>query len=179
MNLPSARTYGGWLAIVRVLTGCIWLLHALPKFLKADMFLPPNGTFATYLQNGIGKTVGPYHDFLVNVVQPNALTFADMVRFGELLVGITLVLGLFTRFGALVGVALTADYIAARGGLSTANSWGSLDACLMLLSAISLVLPTGSVAGIDGLRRPRAPRQQRVVAEVVPERPLDGPRAPQ
>jgi hypothetical protein len=48
----------------------------------------------------------------------------------------------------------------------------------MLLSAISLVLPTGRVFGIDRffIRKPsiKAP----VVAEFVPERPLDGPRAP-
>jgi uncharacterized membrane protein YphA (DoxX/SURF4 family) len=179
VNLPSPRTYGGWLALVRILTGAIWLLHAVPKFLKSAMFLPPNGFFASYLQDGITKTTGPYHDFLVNVVTPNAATFAELVRFGELLVGISLVLGLFSRVGAFFGVVLPLDYLAARGALGTFNAWGSTDACIALLSAMSLVLPTGRIVGLDGLRARRAHRPPTVVAEVVPERPLDRPAAPQ
>ncbi len=178
MNLPASRTYGGWLAIVRILTGLIWLVHAVPKFLKSGMFLPPSGFFASYLQDGIAKTSGPYHDFLANVVAPNAPIFAELVRVGELLVGISLVLGLFSRLGGLFGILLPLDYMAARGALGTINGWGTTDACIALLSAISLVLPTGRVAGFDGLRAPRARRAPAVVAEVVPERPLDGPQAP-
>ena len=176
--LPSSRTYAGVLALVRIATGAIWLIHAVPKFMHPERFMPPGGVFAIYLQNGIAKTAGPYHDFLANVVSPNAAGFADLVRFGELCVGISLVLGLLTRFGSLVGVVLTIDYIAARGGLGSLSAWSSLDGALALLSAISVVLPTGRVAGIDGFFGRRAPRRPKVIAEVVPERPLDGPAAP-
>lgn len=178
MNLPSSRTYGGWLALVRMLTGAIWLIHAVPKFLSGAAFLPPGGFFATYLQQGIATTVGPFHDFLADVVAPNAGVFAELVRFGELLVGVSLVLGLFSRLGAFFGIVLPLCYMGARGALGTVNGWGSLEAALALLCAISLVLPTGRIAGIDGLRRARARRKPTVVAEVVPERPLDRPTAP-
>lgn len=179
MILPSPRTYAGWLALVRILTGAIWLIHAVPKFLKPGLFLPPGGAFAQYLQAGITKTTGPYHDFLVTVVVPNAAVFADLVRFGELLVGISLVLGLFSRLGGFFGIVLTLDYMAGRGAMGTISGWSSLDACLALLSAINLVLPTGRVAGFDGLRTPRTLRRPpTVTAEVVPERPLDRPTAP-
>jgi thiosulfate dehydrogenase (quinone) large subunit len=177
MSLPSSRAYAGWLALVRVLTGAIWLIHGLPKFLHPDTFLPPSGIFATYLQNGITKTSGPYHDFLVNTVQPNAALFAELVRFGEVCVGLALVLGLFSRVGAFFGVVLTLNYLAARGALGTASGWSSTDGALMLLSAIALVLPTGRVLGFGTLRLRRASRRERVVAEVVPERPLEGPTA--
>jgi thiosulfate dehydrogenase [quinone] large subunit len=178
MNLPSSRNYAGWLAMVRILTGAIWLIHAIPKFLNPDAFLPPGGFFATYLQQGISTTVGPFHDFLVSVVAPNAAVFAELVRFGELLVGISLVLGLFSRLGAFFGIVLPLCYMAARGAFGTVNGWGSADAALALLSAISLVFPTGRVVGIDGLRAARARRRPTVIAEVVPERPLDRPTAP-
>ena len=49
----------------------------------------------------------------------------------------------------------------------------------MLLSAISLVLPTGRVLGLDAFGARRGSRRIVVVPEVVPERPLDGPRAAQ
>lgn len=178
MNLASSRTYAGWLAIARILTGVIWLIHAVPKFLHGDRFLPPTGFFATYLQQGIASTSGPYHDFIVSTVAPNALLFAQLTRFGELLVGISLVLGLFTRLGGLFGVILPLNYMAVRGAVSTLSGWGSPDAALALLSFISLVLPTGRVAGVDAMRAPRSARRPKVVAEVVPERPLDGPSAP-
>lgn len=178
MMLPSSRTYAGWLAIIRVLTGVIWLIHGVPKFLHGDRFLPPNGFFGNYLQQGIATTVGPYHDFMVSIIQPNAAIFAQLVRFGEVLVGISLVLGLFTRFGGFFGIVLPLNYMAVRGAISTLSGWGSPDASLALLSAISLVLPTGRVAGADGLRRRRVPARPKVIAEVVPERPLDRPSAP-
>jgi thiosulfate dehydrogenase (quinone) large subunit len=178
MKAPSSRPYGGWLALVRILTGAIWLIHAIPKFTNGDVFLPPNGFFASYLQRGIATTAGPYHDFMVSVIQPNAAIFAQLVRFGELLVGISLFLGLFSRLGGLFGILLPLNYMAARGALGTLDAWGSLDACLALLSAISFVVPTGRIMGFDALAMPRAGRPPTVVAEVVPERPLDGPSAP-
>ncbi|MFY9665449.1 MAG: TQO small subunit DoxD [Candidatus Cybelea sp.] len=178
MILPSSRTYATCLAVVRILTGAIWLIHAIPKFMNGEAFLPPNGVFATYLQNGIAKTAGPFHGFLAGVVAPNAAIFAELVRFGELCVGISLILGLFTRLGGFFGIVLPLVYMAARGAGTTVSAWGTADASLALLSAISLFLPTGRVAGFDALRGPRAPRKQRVVAEVVAERPLSGPSAP-
>jgi thiosulfate dehydrogenase [quinone] large subunit len=178
VNLPSQRTYAGWLALVRFLTGCIWIIHAVPKFIRPAAFLPPNGAFGQHLSQGLSKAGAPYHDFLLNVVQPNAVLFADLVRFGELLVGISLAIGLLTRLGGLFGIVLTLNYIAVRGGLTSFTNWSSIDGCLMLLSAISLVLPTGRFLGLDAFWARRAPRRTVVVPEVVPERPLDGPRAP-
>jgi uncharacterized membrane protein YphA (DoxX/SURF4 family) len=178
VRLPSSRAYGGWLALARFLTGAIWLDHGVPKFLNSAQFMPPAGAFATYLQSGIAKTTGPYHDFLVNTVAPNAALFAELVRFGEVCVGISLLLGLFSRIGGFVGILLPLNYLAARGGLGTLSEWSSIDGCLMLLSALSFVLPTGRVAGLDALSLRLSVRRTTVVAEMVPERPMDGPTAP-
>jgi thiosulfate dehydrogenase [quinone] large subunit len=178
VKLPSSRVYGGWLALARLLTGAIWLDHGVPKFLNSVQFMPPAGAFGTYLQDGIVKTVGPYHDFLVNTVQPNAALFAELVRFGEVCVGISLLLGLFSRVGGFVGILLPLNYLAARAALGTFNGWSSIVGCLMLLSALSFVLPTGRVAGLDALMLRPSVRRTTIVAEMVPERPLDGPTAP-
>jgi uncharacterized membrane protein YphA (DoxX/SURF4 family) len=178
MKLPGSRVYGGWLALVRILTGGIWLVHGIPKFLNSAQFMPPGGAFSGYLQSGVVKATGPYHDFLVNTVQPNAAVFAELVRYGEVCVGISLFLGLFSRLGGFVGILLPLNYIAARGALATLSAWSSIDGCLMLLSALSFVLPTGRVAGLDALMSRPSVRRTTVVAEVVPERPLSGPSAP-
>ncbi len=178
MKLPSSRAYGGWLALARFLTGGIWLIHGVPKFLHSAQFMPPTGAFAIYVADGIVKTTGPYHDFLVHTVAPNATVFAELVRFGEVCVGISLFLGLFTRLGAFVGILLPLNYLAARGALGTLSGWSSIDGCLLLLSALSFVLPTGRVAGLDALMSRPSVRRRTVVAEIVPERPLEGPTAP-
>jgi thiosulfate dehydrogenase [quinone] large subunit len=177
MNLPSSRAYAGFLALVRLLTGAIWLIHAIPKFLQSDRFMPPNGIFGTYVQQGIARTTGPLHDFIAGVVQPNAAIFAELLRLAEVLVGISLVLGLFTRLGALIGVVVSLSYLAIRAEPSTVSggNWPAMS--LALLSAISLFLPTGRVMGFDALfARPR--RRPVVTPQVVPERPLSGPTAP-
>lgn len=178
-RLPSSRTYGWWLAVVRVLTGLMWLIHGVPKFLNSDAFMPPNGVMAQYIQQGTTKSIGSYHDFLVNIVQPNISLFAELVRFGEVCVGLSLVFGLFTRLGGFVGIILPLNYLSARGGLGSFTTWSSTDACMLLLSAINLVLPTGRVLGVDALfGRGRPEPTPPVHVEFVEERPLNGPTAP-
>ncbi len=68
--------------------------------------------------------------------------------------------------------------MAARGAIGTFNGWCGLDAALLLLSAISFVLPTGRVLGVDALFSRRRVAKRVVVPEFVPERPLDRPTAP-
>ena len=111
-------------------------------------------------------------------MQPNLPLFSELVRLGEVAAGVLLFFGLFTRLGALIGIVLPLNYLAARGGLGSAAQWATIDGAMILLSAISLVLPTGRVAGLDALFAPRRARKTVVVPEVVPERPLDGPTAP-
>jgi uncharacterized membrane protein YphA (DoxX/SURF4 family) len=178
VNLPSSRVYGAWLALVRILTGAIWLVHGVPKFLHSDVFMPPTGFIVTYVAQGLAKTTGPYHDFLANVVQPNIGIFAELVRLGEVCVGISLFLGVLTRLGGLFGILLPLNYMAARGALSTVSDWSSVDACMILLSGISLVLPTGRVFGVDRIFTRKREAAPPIMAEFVQERPLDGPTAP-
>ena len=179
MSLPSSRTYGGWLALVRILTGAIWLIHGVPKFMHSDALYAAERRLRK-LRAARDRDDDRFVSRLSCRVssQPNATVFAELVRLGEVCVGISLVLGLLTRFGGFVGIVLPLNYLAARGGFGSASEWASMDGCMMLLSAISFVLPTGRVAGFDALFSRRSPRRQVVVPEIVPERPLDGPTAP-
>jgi uncharacterized membrane protein YphA (DoxX/SURF4 family) len=179
-NLPSAATYARWLAFLRLVTGSIWLIHAIPKFTQSDEFMPPNGFIVLYISKGLQATnpADPYHWFLASVVQPNIGIFAELDRLGELMIGVSLVLGLLTRLGGFGGVLLTLNYMAARGGLGTFDAWASLDACLLALSLTNLVLPTGRAMGIDAFFGRKAAETATVRAQFVEERPLDGPSAP-
>jgi thiosulfate dehydrogenase (quinone) large subunit len=176
--LPSSMTYARWLAILRILTGGIWLIHAVPKFTQSDDFMPPNGFIVIYVTKGLQTTSGGgsmYHSFLANIVQPNLPIFAELVRLGELMVGVSLVLGVLTRLGGLGGVVLTLNYMAARGGLTSFDAWASLDAALLILSLTNLVLPTGRVWGIDMFFGKRADEPPTVRAVFVDEPPVAPP----
>jgi thiosulfate dehydrogenase [quinone] large subunit len=177
-RLPAPATYATWLALARVVTGIIWLAHGVPKFLHPEAFMPPNGFVAAYIARGVATTSGSYHTFLLQTVQPNLQLFAQLVRFGEVLVGLSLVLGALTRIGGLFGVLLPLNYLLARGNLTWSQSLQSPELVLAVLSAISLVLPTGRFLGFDGLFAYARRRPKTVRAEFVPEPPLDKPTAP-
>jgi uncharacterized membrane protein YphA (DoxX/SURF4 family) len=177
--LPSSIAYGRWLALVRVLTGGIWLAHAIPKFIRSDAFLPPAGSIVQL----VGKSVqadpaAPYAQFLGHVVQPYIGIFAELVRLGELMVGVALVLGVLTRLGAIGGIVLALNFMAARGGLLSLEDWGGLDGTLLILTAVSLVLPTGRVWGVDALFGKQAEPEPTVRAVFVDEPPIGPPPSP-
>ncbi|HTX57899.1 MAG TPA: TQO small subunit DoxD [Candidatus Acidoferrales bacterium] len=179
MKLPSSATYGFWLALLRIYAGAFWLMHGIPKFLHGEDFMPPNGMMVPFLNTQIQHTSGPYQAFLTNVVLPNASFFAELVRLGEVVTGCLLLLGFYTRFGALIGILLALNYISAKGGLAHLDVWSGLDSAALALTAVSLVLPTGRVLGVDGiLARLRRRPEPSAATVFVEEPPMTGPTAP-
>jgi len=146
--LPIPQTYATWLAVFRIYTGIFWLLHGVPKILNPN-FARPDGMLANMVREASASTSGAYHDFLVHVVLPNAALFGHLVAWGETLTGVSLLLGLLTRWGGLVGVFLPLNYWLMKGGVSDPTSFGGLDWAAIALSFVSLVLPTGIVLGLD------------------------------
>jgi uncharacterized membrane protein YphA (DoxX/SURF4 family) len=168
MNLPTARTYGLWLALFRIFTGIFWLAHGVPKFLMGAKYLPPTGFIEQFLQQAILKSPPFYQAFLSVDVIPHPGIFAEMVRLGEVLVGASLLFGFFSRLGGLGGMFLSANYFLANGGWGSFVGLGSLDASAFAMSALNFVLPTGRILGIDGLLK-KPPREKAIVPEFVDE----------
>lgn len=176
--LPSNRTYAFWLALLRILTGAYWLMHAWPKFWESATFMPPNGFAVDFVAKAVANTTGPYHDFMLNTVQSHVDVFAEAIRFGEGLVGVLLVLGLLTRIGGLGGMILTLNYMTCKGLLFSTAGWSGLDGAMFALSAVNLVLPTGRMLGFDAFIGRRRKESKAVEPEFVEEKPLTGPTAP-
>ena len=164
-----------WLLVLRLYTGIFWLVHGLPKFLNPGMFMPPGGFMSQAVARSAHSTTGFYHDFLVGTVQPNIGLFAELVRLGEVLAGISLVLGFLTPVGGLVGCFLALNYLLAAGGFHW-SSIGSLNAAALALSFFCVVLPVGRYCGVDSFLS-RKPNPRTVKAEFVDE-PIAAPRAP-
>jgi uncharacterized membrane protein YphA (DoxX/SURF4 family) len=165
----------GWLLIFRLYAGAFWLAHGIPKFLNPAMFMPPNGYMGQMIAHATLTNTGFYHDFLVNTVTPNIGLFAELVRLGEVLVGVSLLLGFLTPLGGLAGCFLALNYLAAAGEFHWSGI-GTLNAVALALSFFCMVLPAGRFAGIDALLV-RGPNTRAVQAEFVDE-PIAAPRAP-
>ena len=73
---------------------------------------------------------------------PNATAFSYLVAYGELLVGIALILGIFTHFSALMGVTMNLAFLFA-GSTSTNPQ--------MLVVGLAIVLAGGVAVGYYGL----------------------------
>ena len=87
---------------VRVLVGAVWLNGAIEKLLNPGF--PQQ--FATSLEAGGFVSQAPpfFQDFMRGVVVPNVELFAQLMRAGELALGIALILGLLTNLAAVGSV---------------------------------------------------------------------------
>jgi thiosulfate dehydrogenase [quinone] large subunit len=88
-----------------------------------------------------------YAGFVREVALPNAQLFSYMVAYGEVLVGIALIVGLFTNFAALMGIVMNLSYLFA-GSISKNPQ--------MLLAEVALVF-AGLAASYYGIDRFLAP----------------------
>ncbi|HEY0733496.1 MAG TPA: DoxX family membrane protein [Herpetosiphonaceae bacterium] len=82
-----------------------------------------------------------------DVFLPNAALFSYLIAFGELLVGIALIVGLFTRFSAFMGVVMALALFLA-GAVST------LPQLLTIGLVITLVGTNAGYYGLDSVARP-------------------------
>src|ERR671939_1895512 len=88
-------------------------------------------------------TVQTWYAYLVrDVFLPNATLFSYLVAFGELLVGIALIVGIFTHFAALMGVIMNLSFLFA-GSTSTNPQ--------MLVVGMAIVLVGGVAVGHHGI----------------------------
>jgi thiosulfate dehydrogenase (quinone) large subunit len=146
-----------WL-VVRVYLGYLWLVAGWEKLIDPSgiwVGSKAGAAVAGFAQGAMHQATGEhpqvtgwYADFLKNVVVPNAAAFSYLVTFGEILVGLALILGLFTGIAAFFGGFMNASYIFA--GVAGANP-------LMFILATWLVL-AWRVAGYWGLDRWVLPR---------------------
>jgi thiosulfate dehydrogenase [quinone] large subunit len=114
-----------WL-ILRVYVGWKWVnpgwekLHS-PAWVGGDAGAALGG----FVNGALNKTGGTHPDvqswyawFLRHVVLPNAGFWSHLVAFGEFLVGIALILGIFTGIAAFFGSFMNLNYLLA-GSVST------------------------------------------------------------
>ncbi len=159
----TARPYGFWLAVLRVYTGVFWVAHALTKIIDPN-FGNPDGDVARLVTMSISSSSGLYQHVLVDAVQPHLVLFATVLTYGEVLIGLSLILGVFSRFGAFGGVLVAALYWLMSGEFATIAGYATGNAAVLVLSLTCVVLPVGMSFGVDGVR---ARRRQKPTPQAV------------
>ncbi|HEX8932308.1 MAG TPA: DoxX family membrane protein, partial [Patescibacteria group bacterium] len=99
--------------------GWIWLQAGYEKVINPMWVGSKAGVaVAGFAHGALTKTAGAHPDvsswyasWLQNIVIPNAAIFSYIVAFGELLVGIGLILGLFTGIAAFFGAFMNMNYL--------------------------------------------------------------------
>ncbi|MDX8044549.1 DoxX family protein [Gracilibacillus sp. S3-1-1] len=132
------------LTVLRLYLGYDWVTHGWAKITGGEFSARGFIEGAIAQASGENPTVqGWWAAFLETVALPGADVFTYLVMWGELLVGIALILGVFTNFAALMGIIMNFAFIFS-GTIST-------NAQLILLTIFILV--AGYNAGRIGLDR--------------------------
>jgi thiosulfate dehydrogenase (quinone) large subunit len=143
--MPLSCMHG--VALLRIGFGLYFLATAIDKVRKG--WLSDPGPMSQFIGGALqrGQAEPFYRPFLEGVVLPNALVFSQAVALGELLVGGSLILGLFTVLGSLGSAFLVVNYMLMKGLL---NNAGSNDRLFLLASAVFIMTSAGLVWGLDG-----------------------------
>jgi thiosulfate dehydrogenase [quinone] large subunit len=139
-----------WL-LLRVYVGFIWLSAGWEKWQNPAWVGESAGTAVSgFLSGALTKTTGAHPDvstwyasFIQHVALPHATLFSYLVTYGEIFVGLGLIVGLFTGVAAFFGMAMNFNYLFA--GTVSINP-------LLVLLQLPLVLGW-RVAGHLGLDR--------------------------
>jgi uncharacterized membrane protein YphA (DoxX/SURF4 family) len=146
LNL-QARTYLWYISLLRIYIGYYMLSQGIRKY-QRDF---PKGDW-------IGRQIGDiatldlyswYKRLLAHYVVPHHELFGYLVMVGEIAVGLCLLLGLFTRFSAFVGLFMIVNYLLgpgmARGGAMLAQQQSFIVGLFIILLS-----GAGQTLGLDG-----------------------------
>ncbi|MGI8915529.1 MAG: DoxX family membrane protein [Chloroflexota bacterium] len=145
-----------WL-IVRLYVGWQWFTAGWGKLTGAESsWVGANAgkAMAGFVAGALKQTTGahanvqPYYAwFLQHLVQPYTVTWSYAITFGEILVGVDLILGLFTGIAAFFGGPMNANYLLA-GAVSTNP------ALFILATGLVLAWKVAGLFGLDGFALP-------------------------
>ncbi len=148
------------MAWVRILVGAVWLNGGVEKLLNPAF---PR-QFAASLEAGgfISQAPPFFQEFMQSTVVPNAELFAQLMRAGELTLGIALILGLLTNVAALGSIALSIVIMLSQGGVRLGGGLGApefltINVVVALLSLVILLSPAAKALSVDVALARRSP----------------------
>lgn len=143
----DSRSHGAvrhWpIALLRIYTGLFFAWNGFGKISR--------GNFAdgmeSFLNGQLQNSFAFYRPFIESVVLPNKSLFAALVAWGELAVGLALVVGLATRYASAFGAILVLNFWFAKGLPVFAGT--NHDVAWFIIFVVLGMVPAGRFAGLD------------------------------
>ena len=145
-NDPDQRCGRGLVIwAMRMVIGTMWWQGSLWK-------IPPNyGGLLYWMKQVVDHAAIPLQSGLyANLVIPNIKLFGPLVYLTEASIAVSLMLGLFTRWFALLGLLMAANLW--LGLYSAPGEWPWTYGFLMVIQALFVIDPPGRWLGLDGGR---------------------------
>ena len=163
----SAAHVWNWLA--RFFIGALWWQQSLWKLPPTYTDQPDGSGGLRYWMGEMAKyaSTGLQQHFVKDVVLPHFYFFAPQVYLSEVLVAVTLILGFFSRLGALVGTVMALNLW--LGLYRSPSEWPWTYFFLVLIQIMFLFYPPGRSLGLDAilLRHQRESREHGLWARLV------------
>jgi thiosulfate dehydrogenase [quinone] large subunit len=145
---------------IRILVGAVWLNGGLEKLLNPAF---PRQFAASLEAGGFVSQAPPFfREFMLSTVVPNAELFAQLMRAGELTLGIALILGLLTNLAALGSIGLSIVIMLSQGGVRLGGGLGApefltINVVVALISLVILLSPAAKALSVDTALARRSP----------------------
>jgi uncharacterized membrane protein YphA (DoxX/SURF4 family) len=145
----SALHLWNWLA--RFFLGAMWWQQSLWKLPPTYTDQPDGSGGLRYWMGEMAKwaSTGLQQHFVKDVVLPNFYFFAPQVYLSEVLVAVTLLLGLFSRLGAFVGTLMAINLW--LGLYRSPGEWPWTYFFLVVIQIMFLASPPGRSLGVDAI----------------------------
>lgn len=119
MKIFHDKRFAALWTILRIWLGYEWLSAGMEKVSSPVWVGDKAGVAVTgFLKGALAKATGDhplvqgwYANFVESVALPNATVFSYLVAYGEVLVGISLILGALTIVGLLAGAFMNLNYM--------------------------------------------------------------------
>lgn len=131
------------IVLLRVYTGVFFAYQGIGK-LRQDDFA---SGLAGFLSGTLDASFSFYRPFLESVILPSKEVFAALVAWGELAIGLALILGLATRYAAFAGAFMVLNYWLATG--SGVFDGTNHDIVWFVILIVLGFIPAGKIAGLD------------------------------
>jgi uncharacterized membrane protein YphA (DoxX/SURF4 family) len=139
-----------WIAFFRIAVGIFFLSQGLTKleWLSSSEFLKTN--LERFAVNANPVTIS-YHHY---IAQPGIEAWTRLIPTGEILLGVSLILGLMTRTSLIAALGLVANYHITNGKLFSTQFFSDPHALLLLASLLMLLKSNASaVFALDATKR--------------------------
>jgi len=143
---PNPQTAGAAFALLRLFVGLMFLVSGIEKWrwLGAHQLATTATRIAAAQQ---GSALQGYSNFLTQTVVPHSVLFTFLVVGGEIVVGLLLTLGLFSRGAALYALGLNLAYLCGYWHLGA--PWQMLNEAFLMLEVAFLMIGPGRTFGLD------------------------------